>query len=342
MAGLAGGRPIIKLSSNENPFGPSPLALEAAANELAGLNFYPPRNDASLREALAAYHGNGLGPENFFSANGGVDAISLVEDAFLARGQRAIVSPPCFGAYISSLKEKGAVVDKVPLKEGSFDIDVDAILQAVTDNTRLVYLCNPNNPTGTYFGEDVLTAILDGLPDQVCLIYDEVYYHFATQFDLPDVQKHVRDGRNIAVIHSFSKAYGLAGLRIGYGIAPVDIVVRIEAKKRSFHLHSVGMSAAIAALNDHDHLNLTVRNTIVQRPKLVAGLEYLGLAVAPSQANFVMFRCPEGRTAEEITAALVKYGVMVRPAFHLPTHIRVTVGKPGDNEQFLSTLAILV
>jgi histidinol-phosphate aminotransferase len=211
----------------------------------------------------------------------------------------------------------------------------------VRQDTRLVYLCNPNNPTGTTFDDHVLAAILDGLPEWVKLIYDEVYYHFATGFDLPDAQKYVREGRNIIVIHSFSKAYGLAGLRLGYAIAPVALAARIAAVKRRSHISSVGISAAKAALGDAAHLRLTVDNNTAERAKVEASIQALGLTAAPSQANFLMCRCPHGVSASELTAALLDQGVLVRPAFDLDGHIRVTVGKPADNDLFLSLLTRL-
>ncbi|MDA7966333.1 aminotransferase class I/II-fold pyridoxal phosphate-dependent enzyme, partial [Ruegeria sp.] len=187
------GRPVTRLSSNENPFGPSPKAVAAAQAALQDANLYPERTDAALCVALAQFHGRSLTPEHFFAANSGVEVLSLIEDAVLCDGTEAIICPPCFGAYVASLKKKGATLRMVDLIGADYAVDVDGILAAVTPQTRLVYLCNPNNPTGTWFGEDVLSAILDGLPDHVTLIYDEVYYQFATEHGLPDAIRHVKD-----------------------------------------------------------------------------------------------------------------------------------------------------
>ncbi|NRB01723.1 MAG: aminotransferase class I/II-fold pyridoxal phosphate-dependent enzyme [Rhodobacteraceae bacterium] len=335
---LAGAHAITKLSSNENPYGPSPLAVRAAQEALLQANIYPERTDTKLCDALAALHGNGLSAANFFCANSGVEVLSLIEEVTIAAGERAIICPPCFAAYAPSLSQKSAVVDQVWLND-DYSVNVDAVLGAVKPDTRLVYLCNPNNPTGTWFGEDVLQAILDGLPDHVTLIYDEVYFQFATDAGLPDAIKHVLDDRNIVIVHSFSKAYGLAGMRVGYGIAPERIAARIQKAKRSFHINSASMEAAMAALGDADHLQLTVDNNHVQRPILTEGLRALGLNVAPSQANFVMFECPGDTDAAALTKALVGEGVMVRPAFNLPTHIRATIGTPEDNTRLLAALA---
>jgi histidinol-phosphate aminotransferase len=339
---LAKGKTITKLSSNENPFGPSPMAIAAAQSTLETANIYPERKDDKLCGALAEFHGRGLTPANFFSANSGVEVLSLIEDAAIKTGEHAIICPPCFGAYKASLKNKGAEIETVWLGDEDYSVNVQALLDAVRPQTRLVYLCNPNNPTGTWFGEDVLNAVLDGLPEHVTLIYDEVYFQFATEQGLPDAIKHVLDERNIVIVHSFSKAYGLAGMRIGYAIAPESLTARVQKLKRSFHVNSGAMAAAIAALQDTEHLQKTVDNNHTERARLTAELRALGLTVAPSQTNFVMFKCPEGKDAATLTQDLVADGVMVRPAFDLPHHIRATVGTPNDNTRLLTALATLL
>lgn len=336
---LAGDREIAKLSSNENLIGPSPLAVEAATAALTDANFYPPRTDAALCAALADMHGRGLSTDNIFAANGGMEVLSLAEDALLTPDHRAIICPPAFGSYANSLSRKGIQIDRVPLTEPDYLPDPDAILAAVTPQTRAVYLCNPNNPTGTWFGDDILTAILDGLPDHVTVIYDEVYFQFATDDPLPDAIGHVLNGRNLLIVHSFSKTYGLAGMRVGYGIAPAPLVARIRPLLRTFHVNGISLTAAQAALGDTGHLTATLDNNNAERPRLIAALRALGLAVWPSQTNFILFRCPDGMTAKDMTAALVAEGVMVRPAFDLPHHVRVSIGTPAMNDQFLTALA---
>ena len=336
---LAKGKTITKLSSNENPFGPSPKAVKAAHEALENAHIYPPRNDVKLCESLAAFHGRGLQADQFFAANSGVEVLSMIEDALISPGERAIICPPSFGAYASSLGKKSVVIDRVALTTPDFLPDVQSILAAVTSETRLVYLCNPNNPTGTWFGEEVLDQILDNLPDHVSLIYDEVYFQFATENGLPDAIRHVLDGRNIVIVHSFSKAYGLAGLRVGYGIAPVHLIQKFQKGKRSFHISAPAMAGAQAALDDVEHLNATVDNNHAERPRIRNGLLNLGLEALPSQSNFVMFSCPKGMDAKTMTAALVAEGVMVRPAFDLPDHIRVTIGTPTDNDRLLAAVA---
>ena len=280
---------VARLDGNENHSVPRRWPSKRQPRRWPRPTATPPRSDGDLPEVLAAHLGNGLTAANIFCANGGVNAISLVEDAILGPGDRALVTPPCFGAYTASLTAKNVPIDTAPLVGDAYKVDVDAVLGAVTDQTRLVYLCNPNNPTGTVFGADSLAAILDGLPESMVLIYDEVYHHFATEFDLPDAQKYVRDRRNIVIIHSFSKAYGLAGMRIGYGIAQPDLAAKIAALKDSYHVPRPNIAAAMAALTDTEHLRRTIENNTRERARMAAGIRALGLAVTPSQANFLMF-----------------------------------------------------
>lgn len=330
-----------RLSANENPLGPSPMAIAAAWEALGDANRYPGRGDDALCHALARFHGAGLGPGNFFAANGGTEVLSLIEDTHINPGQRAIICPPCFGPYATSLQRKGAVIDRVWLDD-DFAPDIGGILSAVTSDTRLLYLCNPNNPTGTWFGQEVLETILDQLPGHVTLIYDEVYHQFATKEPLPDARRFVSAGRNIVIVHSFSKAYGLAGLRIGYGIANAATVERIQKAKRSFHVSSAALAAAIAALDDETHLRRTIDNNHAERLRLEKALGDLGLGTWPSQANFLLFGCPPHLSARDLSIALKRAGVSIRPAFDLADHVRVTIGQPPENDRLLRALRAIL
>ena len=328
----------ISLAANENPLGPSPKALAAIKAALALLNLYPAQDDLSLRRKLAEFHGRDLTVDHFFAANGGVEVLSMIEDAVLGSDQSAILCPPCFGPYRASLTAKGLGFQTVALTRPEFLPDVDAILTAVTDQTRLIYLTNPNNPTGTYFGADLLLRLLDGLPSHVTVIYDEVYYQFATGFDLPDVIKLVHEDRNLFVVHSFSKAYGLAGARVGYAIAPPRLIQTVVPRKRSFHINRLSLAGATAALDDTEFLATAVANNTAQRAILLTGLRDMGLTAWASEANFVMFESPGGRPAKDLCAALAQSGVLVRPAFDLPGHVRASVGQPNETQAFLAAL----
>lgn len=328
-----------RLAANENPFGASPVALRAAQAALADAGRYPAQTDADLRAALAAHWGRGITPDHLFSANGGVEVLSLIEDAMIRPGERAVICPPCFGPYGASLGAKGVAVDPVPLKGADYTVDVAGIHAAITDETRLVYLCNPNNPTGTWFGQDVLNAVLDGLPENVTVIYDSVYWHFATHDPVPDACVEIVAGRNVVAVHSFSKGYGLAGMRIGYGMARPDLIDRIARRKRSFHLNGAALAGAKAALTDTGHLARTVANNTAERARLTRALTTLGLRVTPSQGNFVMFACPGPDDARTLCDRLARHQVQVRPAFDLPHHIRATVGLPAENDRLIAALS---
>jgi histidinol-phosphate aminotransferase len=241
---------FIKLASNESPFGPSPKAVAAMQQALADLHRYPPSGDESLREALAHHLGHGLRADNFVTGNSGCDVLNMVSLSLLNPGEGGVICRPTFPVYEMTARRVGAAVTYVDLNPEDFQYDIEAILGAVTPQTRLVYICSPNNPTGVPISAGQLEALLNHLPPQVALVYDEVYYHFADAADKPDPLKYVREGKNIIVLHSFSKAYGLAGLRLGYGIAPAPLAEYLSRNRQPFHLSSLALEGGIAALDD--------------------------------------------------------------------------------------------
>ena len=328
--------PPFKLSANENPFGPSPKAVQAMKAALPTLGLYPPKTDAHLRADLANLHG--LSAEHFVVGNGGCDVLRLAALAYLGGGASAVITPPTFPVYARTAEQVGASIGEVPLDVETFAVRPDAIHDAIVPDVKVVYLCNPNNPTGTAFGQETFDALLEAIPDDVLIIYDEVYHHFATGVNLPDAKAAVRAGRNLLVVHSFSKAYGLAGLRLGYGIAKPEIVERLESYKNPFHVNRLGLEAGIAALQDSAHVERTVTNNDAGRELFQETLRALGLNVWSSQANFVMFEVPEGMTAQGVTNKLEPHGVSVRPAFGLDRHVRVSVGLPEANERFVGAM----
>ena len=325
-----------KLSANENPFGPSPKAVQAMQAALPTLGLYPPQTDAQLKAELSKLHG--LSDEHFITGNGGCDVLRLAALAYLGEGVSAIVTPPTFPVYKRTANQVGAKIVEALLDPKTFTVRPDALRDAVTPDVKVVYLCNPNNPTGTTFGQETFDALLDAVPDDMLIIYDEVYYHFATGMDLPDAKAAVEVGKNLLVVHSFSKAYGLAGMRLGYGMAKPDIVEGLESHKNPFHTNRLGLEAGVAALQDSAHVNRTVTNNTLGRELFQEKLKALGLNVWDSQANFVMFEVPEKMTAEGLTDKLQSYGVSVRPAFGLDRHVRVSVGLPEANECFVSAV----
>jgi histidinol-phosphate aminotransferase len=330
---------VHKLSSNENPFGPSPLALAAIEGTLGDLAEYPARTDAAARRALSAALGEGITDAHVCVGNSALDVIAMAEEIAGLAGGSAIVCPPTFGAYASSARQRGGEVIEVPLVGEDFAFDVDAVAAACRPDTRLLYVGNPNNPTGGWFGQDTFDRLLDALPAQVLVVYDEVYHHFAEPGALPDAIGAVLAGRRLVVVHSTSKAYGLAGLRVGWAVGEPALIERLAARKRNFHHSSLALAGLIGALGDVDHVARTVANNAEQRPWLAAQLTALGVRVWPSQANFLLFACPGGTLATEWEARLLAHGIMVRGAFYLPHHIRVSVGTPEANRAFIAAVA---
>lgn len=334
------GETVYKMSSNENPLGCSSAVTAAVQAAAAGLGDYPPYTDDALRQALADLHGRGLTPDHFVTGNGGCDVLELLARALLSPGDEVIICPPTFPIYQLTAQEAGASIVNVDLAPGTFAYREDAILDAVTERTRLIYLCSPNNPTGNLLRQEQMDAIMAALPDRGIVVFDEVYYHFVTDTERPNPIDYVVEDANIVALHSFSKAYGLAGLRLGYGVAKPEIAQQIAARRRPFHLNTLCFEAGMAALADTAHVDKTIAVTLAGRDWLIGQIRELGLEAWPSQSNFVLFRCPvpAARWAEELEG----HNILVRPAFGLPDHLRVTVGLAEANQAFVDALAQLV
>jgi len=328
------------MSANENPYGPSPMAVRAIKESMSRINFYPQRDDLKVCTALAEHFNCGLGPTNFITGNGAVDVIRMIEESHFEAGQcnSVVICPPCFGPYADMARLKGADVIEHWLHPRTFAIDVAGIKAAIRADTRLVYVCNPNNPTGTYFGKNELMQLLDALPEHVTLVYDTVYYHFATEFDLPNALDCVLENSNIVVLHSYSKAYGMAGMRMGYGIASAGMIKNLKRKKLPFQTSSVSSAAMLGGLKDTKFIERVVRRNTSQRCWLQSRLGDLGIQYWPSQANFVCFKVPCGKDAKFLVQRLTQHGVLVRAAFYLPQHVRVSVGVPGANRKFIHAM----
>jgi len=329
---------IIKMGSNENPLPPSPLAIEAMQQAAATVNRYPSMSDENLRAILAETIGQGLEPDNFVTGNGGCDVLDMVANAFMNPGDECIICRPTFPIYNISAQSVGANVVYVDLDSTHFDYDVEAILEAVTEKTRLIYICNPNNPTGTIMTAEQMETLVNNIPSHVLIVSDEVYHHFVTSDQYPNSASFVTAGKNVLILHSFSKAFALAGVRLGYAIAPPEIARYIAHTRNPFHLSKVTMAGGIAALRDTAHLKKGVELVITGRDWLYEQLVGLGLEVRPSQGNFIAFKVPF--PPGEVTERLLQRGVIIRPMdrFSLPTHARVSVGLPEENERFITTL----
>ena len=322
---------IDKLGSNENPLPTPPSVLAAMQAAMGDLNRYP-HADQELRDNLAAYLGRGLTPDHFVTGNAGCEMLNIVALAFIEPGDEAIICRPTFPVYELTLRRRGAEMVYADLDD-SFNYDVDKILAAVTDKTRLLYLTSPNNPTGSILRQAELERLMANLPDHVLVVADEVYFHFNTDPEMADSIAYVLQNRNIVILHTFSKVFGLAGMRLGYLIANPELIDYISRVKLPFHTNALSLVGAVAGLNDRDYVEETVSMTIEERAKMTAALEGIdGVEVYPSQANFVLIKPPTDGPATDL--ALQKMGTIVRPleGFYLPGYLRVSVGQPEQNQ----------
>lgn len=333
----------LKLSSNENPLGPSPLALQAIRDHLAKLNIYPAKQlEYQLRQAIAVSISEQLGPEHIVIGSGGIEVLEFVARSYTNTPETESTLPrqsfPFLARYYGRTGQK---INFFDLDEADFSYYPERIAAAITPQTRLVYICNPNNPTGTYVPAATLQQIIDVIPNDVLLIHDEAYLDFVEAPDYPDTLPYVLTGKNIFLMRTFAKIYGLAGLRLGYGIAPPAIIERVASVKRNFHVNKLALVAGLAALHDEDHRRRTMANNAAGRQWLTEQLIRLGCRVWPSQANFVMFS-HETVPAAVIVEGLMAQAIIVRPAFGLDNHIRLSIGTPEQNERLIGSLTAVL
>jgi histidinol-phosphate aminotransferase len=332
------GVPCIKLASNENPFGPSPLALEAMRAALAEGNFYPDDNTDALREALAAKHN--LEPNQILVTPGSTGLLNLSARTLLTPALNAVTSQLSFIQYQVVTRATGATLIEAPIRDNGFDLD--AVAQAINADTRMVFLANPNNPTGTLFDAAALDRFLDRVPEHVVVIIDEAYYEFAQYFaeqkgvEYSHSLDYVRQGRNVIVLRTFSKAHGLAGLRIGYGMGPAELIGYCAGLHVTFSVSSVAQAAALAALRDKEHIGKTMRNNGEGTQWLFEELSDMGFRPVPTWANFVY--CDVGEDSVAVVKRMQDEGVIIRPLkpWGAPTAIRVSVGTPEENRKFIA------
>ncbi len=333
-----GGKPLYKLSSNENILGSSPKALAAIRANVDKLHIYPPNTDAKLRKALAEFYGDDFTPENFIGTPSGSEAIEIIIRAFLDIGTEVIVSNPAFMPYIMFSKKAGGTVVDIPLAADDFALDVEAILAAVNDKTRLIFLTSPNNPTGSYIPKRDLDKLIYNLPEHVVVVYDEVYFQYADAEDFTTARHYVKEGRNVIGINSFSKAYGLAGMRIGYAYSTPKIIAYLSNLYKPFLLSTLSIEAAIAALSDTDFIEKTVTTVQTEKAFLYEELDKLPLKYWKSQGNFILTK-PTMKD-RDFEAKMQREGIMVRPVagFGAPGCVRVTIGHRESSKAFIAGL----
>lgn len=327
----------IKLASNENPFGPSPKALAAMRRVLGETHLYPDNDVSELRDKLAEFHE--IGPENIVPAAGSTGLLGVIARTLLASGLNAITSERSFIIYPMATQAAGGRIIQTAMREDSFDLD--AILEAVNRDTRIVFLSNPNNPTGTIQTASVIDHFLNKLPDHVTAVLDEAYYDFAEHFarlrgiDYSRAIDWVKQGRKLVVLRTFSKVHGLAGIRVGYGIGPAELMSHVERRRTTFSVSGLAQAAAVAALEDQSHIQKTLENNARQAERLIEQLAGLGYEVAPTWANFLY--CELKEDAARVAQHMQQAGVIIRSldAWGAPTAIRVTIGTPEQNDLFL-------
>jgi len=325
-------RPIVKLGSNEGPWGPLPEAAAAIAKHVGGLNRYPDGSFHELRTKLASI--TGASADQVVLGNGADSILINLSLALLSPGDEVVFGWPSFITYPLSVRKVDAVPVQVPLDD-EHRYDLDAMLDAVTDRTRMVYVCNPNNPTGTYVDRARLTRFVDALPEHVLCVVDEAYHEYVTEDDYPDsiVDLVVSEGRgNVLVLRTMSKIYGLAGLRVGWGVGPAEVVRAIDTVRGPFEMNALANVAALASLDGRDQLDARVTATHAGRSQLAEALREVGLDPVPGAANFLCVPLPDGLDGATVAARLQAEGVIVRPLamFGMPEAVRITVGAPEE------------
>ena len=325
---------IVKLASNENPLGPSPKALDAIKAELSELTRYPDGNGFALKQRLAERYSVGI--DQVTLGNGSNDILELVARAYLAPGLNAVFSEHAFAVYPIATQAVGALARAVPARNWGHDLD--AMAAAVDENTRVIFIANPNNPTGTWFDAAALGKFLARVPEHVLVVLDEAYIEYAEGQELPDGLAFLTDYPNLLVSRTFSKAYGLAALRVGYAICSPVIADVLNRVRQPFNVNSLALAAACAALDDVDYLLASRKANDAGMLQLETGFRQLGLEWIPSRGNFIAVDF--ARDAAPINQALLREGVIVRPVagYGMPTFLRVSIGTEQENARFLDVL----
>ena len=338
---LPNGVEVHKLSSNENPLGFSNKVSLAITNAVKDLSLYPDNTDIRLREALSKDFKGKLMPDHFVTANSGSEIIDIISKVFLSEGDEIIVSQPCFLPYTAFTRWMGAKAINVPMTP-DYDYDLEGILKAITKRTKMLFLASPNNPSGNYIPYTKLADFLSRVPKNIIVVYDEVYRHFAQAADYTSALPFVLKGHPIIAVNSFSKTYGLAGLRVGYCYAPLELSNYIRKVCKPFLLSSLALEGAIAALEDTDFVERTVDLVHKERKFVLNGLERLGIKFWPTEGNFVLIDPPIKDA--DFTKFMENKGIMVRPVgvFGAPGKVRISFGVRKANEAMLAAVKDLL
>jgi len=331
---------IIKLASNENPLGPSPLALEAMRGELDDIWLYPDGAGFALKQKLVEKHG--LGMEHFTLGNGSSDILDFILRVFVTPDHEVLFSDHSFALYPLLTKALGATGVSAPAREWGHDLE--AMQARITPRTRVIFVANPNNPTGTWLEAEALEAFVRAVPSEVLVVVDEAYFDYAIYPDTgatgyPDTSRWVDRYPNLVVARTFSKSYGLAGVRVGYGISNPEVADLMNRVRPPFNVNNLALAAAEAALGDAEHMRRSVETNAAGLRQYAAAFEAMGLAYIPSVGNFISVDV--GRPGAPVYEALLRAGVIVRPVanYGMPNHLRITVGTADQNQRCIDALA---
>jgi histidinol-phosphate aminotransferase len=331
----------VKLSSNENPLGPCPSAIKAAADHLSTVHRYPDGMCTALRKKIAAR--NGLDGENIIVGNGSDELMAFASGALINTGDEGLTGENTFSEYNFSIKTYGGICQKVPLKEGVFDLI--ALAEGVTDKTKIIFLCNPNNPTGCYFSEEELLSFLKKVPENIVVFLDEAYSDYVDRSeapDYPDSPRLLKDWPNLIISRTYSKIYGLAALRVGYAMGNTELIEALYRAKQAFNVNTLAQAAAEAALDDEDFYKKSRAMTFSGKKYLYEELDKRGVTYYPTQSNFL---CLTFKTiASEIFTGYAERGIVIRDlnSFGMAHSIRYTIGTEENNRRFLEILDELV
>ena len=333
---------IVKLGSNENPLGTSPLALAALQDALTSTHRYPGLAEKELRHRLAGYYGDSLTEHHFLVGNGATDVMRMIAQGFISEGGVSVTCAVTFPLFALLTTMYGGQTIRIPPR-ADYHLDLPAIAEAITPQTRLVWLCSPNNPTGFVLSQQEIDEFLARVPEHVVVVFDESYFDFVTDGERPDTLQAVRQGAKVIVVRSFSKLAGLANMRVGYGIAQPGLVEYLLHTVMPFNTGGPAMRAAAASLDDESFRQRSRELVWRERAYLRERLSEMGLHCLPSQANFLLVVDPP-RDVPALVDALLHHGIIVRPmaAFGLANAFRVTVGLREENDRFLGALQVVL
>lgn len=328
---------VIKLASNENPLGPSPLALQAIAESAKQVHLYPDGNAYYLKNDLAEHLD--ISAEHLILGNGSNDVLQLIAEAYLAPDDEVIYAAGAFVVYSLVTKLCSAKAVIVPMQDDTHDLS--AMAAAITDKTKVIFVANPNNPTGTMVTADETAAFMEQVPDNVLVVFDEAYYEYVLRSDYPETLPYILEGRNFIITRTFSKIYGLAGLRIGYGIAPPTLIEALNRVRQPFNCNLVGQAAARAALKDTAHVAKSQASNTAGKTFLYKAFGDMRLRYTQTEGNFIMLHVEQPGT--DLADALLQKGIIVRPigGYGYPNAIRVTIGTQQENKRFINALRVV-